>query len=81
MTERREASLTCSQTMLAIGPSAVRDHGDALEIEIDEVTVPIPRRLRGRIRIAMPQRFDAVHALDPTVATSGDRSRRSRAPM
>lgn len=65
MTERRQDSLARSPHRLAIGPSAVRDTGDALEIEIDEISVPIPRRLRGRIRIDMPQRFEATHALDP----------------
>lgn len=51
MTERGRAHLTRSTHALAIGPSALRWDGDALTIEIDERASPLPRRVRGRIRV------------------------------
>jgi len=54
MTERGRAQLQRSATELAIGPSAVRWDGQALQIDIDEVCSPLPRRVRGRVRV-LPQ--------------------------
>jgi carotenoid 1,2-hydratase len=51
MTERGRAALKRDGNTLRIGPSALAWDGTSLEIEIDEITAPIPRRLRGRIRI------------------------------
>ena len=51
MTERGRADLQRSADELVIGPSALRRHGDMLEIEIDEWTAPLPRRIRGRPRL------------------------------
>ena len=35
---------------LSIGPSHVTWNGTALEFHLDEVTVPLPSRIRGRVR-------------------------------
>jgi len=51
MTERGRDSLQRSSDQIRIGPSIARWTGDCLEIEVDEITVPIPRRLRGTIRV------------------------------
>ncbi len=51
MTERGEASLARDATSLRIGPSGLRWNGQTLVIDIDEVTAPLPRRLRGEIRV------------------------------
>ena len=51
MTERSRASLRRNATELVIGPSSLRWDGDSLQIELDEVGMPIPRRVRGRIRV------------------------------
>jgi carotenoid 1,2-hydratase len=51
LTERRRASLHRDSATLAIGPSALAWDGSALTIRIDEVTVPLPRRLRGTLRV------------------------------
>lgn len=51
MTERSAGALSRSDSQLVIGPSALHWHGDTLEIELDEISVPIPRRIRGRIRV------------------------------
>ena len=49
MTER--AAATRDATHLSIGPSALRWDGDCLVIRIDEVTMPVPSRLRGEVRV------------------------------
>ena len=49
MTERGAAGRGAGT--LAIGPSAMRWDGSALTIEIDEVTMPVPSRLRGVVRV------------------------------
>lgn len=51
MTERGAGSVQRSSTSLRIGPSAVRWDGDALVIEIDEVSAPLPARVRGEVRL------------------------------
>jgi carotenoid 1,2-hydratase len=48
-----------SATTLAIGPSRLSWDGSALVIDIDEVGVPIPLRVRGRVRVAP----EALHAM------------------
>ena len=51
MTERGKATLDRGPNHLAVGPSAWSWCGDRLTIDIDEWTVPIPKRLRGRITV------------------------------
>ena len=51
MTERGAGDLARSADTLAIGPSQLHWDGQCLNIEIDECAVPLPRRVRGRIRI------------------------------
>ena len=51
MTERGAAALQRSAHTLAIGPSALRWDGSVLDITLDERCVPLPRRLRGRLRL------------------------------
>lgn len=51
MTERGRAGLRRSADRLEIGPSHLTWDGNALSIEVDEITAPIPSRLRGRIRV------------------------------
>jgi carotenoid 1,2-hydratase len=57
MTER--SSVQRDAQTLSIGPSALRWTGSALEAEICEVSVPVPHRLRGRIRV-LPQAVEAT---------------------
>ena len=54
MTERSRAALTRSASALAIGPSALAWNGRWLEIEIDEIANPLPRRVKGRVRVHPP---------------------------
>lgn len=51
MTERSAGALQRCAHSLAIGPSALRWDGAALTITLDERCVPLPRRLRGRLRL------------------------------
>lgn len=64
MTERGRGQLRRSAASLAIGPSTITWSGDALTIEINEVTSPIPSRLRGLIRIYPKALPDQAFALD-----------------
>lgn len=56
MTERSRGSLTRDARHLQIGPSALTWSGDCLTARVDEVTVPLPSRLRGTIRL-YPEAF------------------------
>ncbi len=51
LTERGRESLQRSESALSIGPSSLHWSGDVLEILIDEVTAPIPTRIRGKVRL------------------------------
>ena len=51
MTERGRTALSRSSTHLQIGPSALSWDGATLTVEVREITVPLPSRLRGTIRI------------------------------
>lgn len=62
----RDAGATRRETRhFAAGPSALRWTGEYLEIEVDEITVPLPSRLRGRIRVHPLGPGPAALALDP----------------
>jgi carotenoid 1,2-hydratase len=65
MTERRARTLERSPTMLRIGPSALHWEDGALVVDLDEVALPWPRRVRGRIRLAPQQMPLPIQVLDP----------------
>ncbi len=58
MTERGASSLVQGQDFLTIGKSGLRWDGGGLTAEIDERGAPIPRKLRGRVRV-IPQAVNA----------------------
>jgi carotenoid 1,2-hydratase len=64
MTERGRAGVQASASALAIGPSALRWDGAALTVDIDEIAAPIPRRLRGRVRLHPAALMDRSYSLD-----------------
>lgn len=64
MTERGRGALGRSADRLAIGPSAISWSEGRLLIDIDEYTVPFPRRLQGRIVVDMGPLFGTVFDLD-----------------
>ena len=51
MTERDGAALSCSRDRLAIGPSSVAWDGRELVVDLREVGVPLPRAVRGQVRV------------------------------
>ncbi len=51
MTERGRASCNRSAREFNIGPSRVHWDGQALVFDIDEWSVPLPRRVRGQVRV------------------------------
>ncbi|MFO0690344.1 MAG: carotenoid 1,2-hydratase [Myxococcota bacterium] len=63
-TERGRRNVVRSASALSIGPSRIERAGHALEIELAELTVPVPRRVRGRIRLAFEGGSGPIVALD-----------------
>ena len=51
MTERGVRHVQRDRSQFNIGPSRLQWHGDHLRIDIDEVAMPLPRRVRGSIRV------------------------------
>lgn len=51
MTERGRARLRRTRDTFAIGPSAVSWATGQLTINIDEIAVPLPRRVKGQVRV------------------------------
>jgi len=51
MTERGRGQLQRSAHELAIGPSRVHWDGQSVRIDIDELGMPLPRRVRGQVRV------------------------------
>lgn len=66
MTERGSKSLKRQADALTIGPSALSWSGDRLDIDINEWSVPIPRRVLGRITVC-----PTIHCKE-TIALSAD---------
>jgi len=51
MTERSRSSMSRGKDHFAVGPSHLQWDGNALTIEVDEWSNPLPRRVRGSIRV------------------------------
>ncbi|WP_428484694.1 carotenoid 1,2-hydratase [Rhodopila sp.] len=51
MTERGPRSVARGADFLSIGPSALSWDGSGLTVRIDEIGVPVPRRVRGTVRL------------------------------
>jgi carotenoid 1,2-hydratase len=51
MTERHTAALHQSDDAISIGPSQMAWDGQALTLSFDEITCPIPSRLKGTVRL------------------------------
>ena len=65
MTERGRRSISRSANQFRIGPSAMRWEDGDLVIDINEITVPIPSRLKGRVRLTPSAICGHQVALDP----------------
>jgi carotenoid 1,2-hydratase len=64
MTERGRRALHRTATTLSIGASDLAWDGDSLTIRIEETCAPIPRRLRGTVRVFPAIRPNASYHLD-----------------
>ena len=64
MTERGNEALHREARSLEIGPSRVSWNGRALIADIDEITAPIPRRIKGRITLHPSAITDTTVELD-----------------
>ena len=51
MTERPRRAVRRNAQSLSIGPSTMSWDGNVLKVEIEEITAPLPRRLRGTVRL------------------------------
>jgi carotenoid 1,2-hydratase len=51
MTERGRSAVQRSADTLIIGPSALRWTGTMIEARLDEITAPLPGRIRGTVRV------------------------------
>lgn len=51
MTERNGASLRVDSAALSIGPSRLAWDGVALNVDIDEIAVPLPAKIQGCVRL------------------------------
>jgi carotenoid 1,2-hydratase len=51
MTERGRRHCARNASQFTVGPSQLHWDGDCLNIDINEVSVPLPRRIRGRIKL------------------------------
>ena len=74
MTERGSASVRRDADSLAIGPSGLRWDGTSLIIEISEMGMPLPRPIRGEVRVT-------PEALTGFSATLDDAGRHRWRPM
>jgi carotenoid 1,2-hydratase len=51
MTERSARHVSRTRSQFAVGPSGLDWDGQSLRIRIDEIGIPLPRRVRGEVRI------------------------------
>lgn len=64
MTERGRAGLKRAPDALSIGPSVASWDGETLTVEIDEIAVPLPRRIRGVVRVRPEGLTAGPYAID-----------------
>ncbi len=65
MTERGRRHVTRDADHFRVGPSSMAWDGDCLTIEIDEISAPIPYRVRGRVKLYPDMLATTAFALDP----------------
>ncbi len=64
MTERTGQCVQRDAEHLRIGPSQLQWMGDHLQIDLNEISVPIPQRVRGTVRVYPQALCNYVSALD-----------------
>lgn len=66
MTERGRGAIRRTPDRFVVGPSALAWQPGNLTLQIDEIAVPWPRRIRGEVRLRAGALFDHAVALDVT---------------
>jgi carotenoid 1,2-hydratase len=64
MTERDARAVTRDAETLRIGPSSLQWDGNSLTVRVDELTAPLPSRLRGTVRLTPTGLAGKVVSLD-----------------
>jgi len=64
LTERGRNDLIRDAAHLQVGPSAIHWDDKTISVAIDEITVPLPRRLRGQVRLTLPCISREDYAID-----------------
>ena len=64
MTERGAGSVERTANHFQVGPSCLRWTGSCLEIDINEISVPLPQRVRGQVRVYPEALCTYSNALD-----------------
>jgi carotenoid 1,2-hydratase len=64
LTERGRGALRRGPAWLEIGPSALSWDGNTLTVRIDEVTSPVPTRIRGTVRLRPEAVMNRAYPLD-----------------
>lgn len=64
MTDRPVRALKRDDVSITVGPSAMRWDGKVLTLDLDEVAVPLPRRIRGQVRLTPGPMNRRVFTLD-----------------
>lgn len=62
MTERGQGSLKRGEDFLNIGPSSVCWDSNAITVDFDEIAVPLPRRVKGQVKLT--PKWINPHAFD-----------------
>lgn len=65
MTERGRRHVDRGPDHFAVGPSALHWDGACLTINVDEISAPIPARVRGQVRVWPLMTGDTAFTLDP----------------
>jgi carotenoid 1,2-hydratase len=71
MTERGRRAVTRDRSSFVVGPSRLDWDGSALSIDLDEVTFPVPGRIRGRILVHPESLNSETFFLDPGSGGTG----------
>jgi carotenoid 1,2-hydratase len=65
MTERGRGAVRRMKSWLQIGPSSLEWNGDCLTIHNDEIAAPLPKRIRGVVRVYPTALHGKSYPLDP----------------
>lgn len=65
MTERTSDAIACAPDMFTVGPSSIGWDGDTLVVSLDEIGCPLPKRVRGTVRISPTALPAQAFTLDP----------------